>query len=80
MTFDFCLSSTSAVEIHLFSTASSKQATKDSRELMRTQYEWLFTNITVSCETINSFGFDQDVIIYTVGVTQRAKEPEDFVA
>ncbi|XP_034426825.1 5-hydroxytryptamine receptor 3A-like [Hippoglossus hippoglossus] len=59
-------------EIHLFSNSKSKKATEESKDLMRTQYEWLFININVSSEMINSFGFDQDVIIYTINMKRRS--------
>ncbi|XP_060951355.1 5-hydroxytryptamine receptor 3A-like [Limanda limanda] len=46
----------------------SKEATEESKELMRTQYEWLFNDIKVCSETINSF----DVIIYTINMKRRS--------
>lgn len=37
--------------------------------MMRTQYEWLFINMTVTNKTVNMFGLKQDVLIYTVSDT-----------
>ncbi|XP_069373631.1 5-hydroxytryptamine receptor 3A-like isoform X2 [Paralichthys olivaceus] len=62
----------SVAEIHLFQNSSSKEATEESRELMRTQYEWLFVNMKVTSQTVTSFGFDQDVVIYTINMKRRS--------
>ncbi|XP_058477480.1 5-hydroxytryptamine receptor 3A-like isoform X2 [Solea solea] len=58
-------------EIQLFYNASSSEATEESREVMRTQYEWLFINMTVANKTVDTFGLKQDVIIYTINMKRR---------
>ncbi|KAG7507925.1 5-hydroxytryptamine receptor 3A-like [Solea senegalensis] len=58
-------------EIQLFYNASSSEATEESREVMRTQYEWLFINMTVANKTVDTFGIKQDVIIYTINMKRR---------
>ena len=45
------------------------QSSEDTHTMMRTQYEWLFINMTVINKTVNMFGLKQDVLIYTVSVT-----------
>lgn len=56
--------------MRLVQQGGSAEATEWSREVMRTQYEWLFINMTVANKTVNSFVSDQDMIIYTVSWAQ----------
>ncbi|XP_045925189.1 5-hydroxytryptamine receptor 3A-like isoform X1 [Micropterus dolomieu] len=62
----------SVEEIHLVQYLNSSEATESSRELMRTQYEWLFINMTVTNKTVETFGFKQDVMIYTISIRRRS--------
>lgn len=57
-------------EIELVQHLSSLEA---KETMMRTQYEWLFVNMTVTNKTIDTFHHKQDVLVYTVsqpGCTQ----------
>ncbi|XP_067345192.1 5-hydroxytryptamine receptor 3A-like [Channa argus] len=58
-------------EIHLVHKASSAEVTRWSREVMRTQYEWLFINMTVTSKTVIVFNMEQDVILYTINMKRR---------
>ncbi|XP_049420098.1 5-hydroxytryptamine receptor 3A-like isoform X2 [Epinephelus fuscoguttatus] len=62
----------SDAEIQLVRHINSSQATEWSREVMRTQYEWLFINMTVTNKTVNMFDFQQDVMIYTITMKRRS--------
>ncbi|KAM9716173.1 LOW QUALITY PROTEIN: uncharacterized protein ACNS7B_022270 [Menidia menidia] len=53
-------------DIRLFHNLNSSVTAEWSRELMRTQYEWLFVDMTVTNKTVSPFGSEQDTIIYTV--------------
>ncbi|XP_041819281.1 5-hydroxytryptamine receptor 3A-like [Chelmon rostratus] len=59
-------------EIRLIRSLSSAEATLWSREVMLTQYEWLFINMTVTNETANMFGLKQDMMIFTVSMKRRS--------
>lgn len=59
------LSPTSAKDIRLQASDNSSEATEWSREVMRTQYEWLFISLTVTSRNASDLE-DQDMIIYTV--------------
>lgn len=56
----------SVQELQLLHLLSSAEATKWSREVMRTQNEWIFIGMTVVNKTGSEFGFEQDMIVYTV--------------
>ncbi|XP_033466547.2 5-hydroxytryptamine receptor 3A-like [Epinephelus lanceolatus] len=43
-----------------------------SREVMRTQYEWLFINMTVKEKTVNNFSYNQSMIVYTIKMRRRS--------
>nr|XP_020444483.1 5-hydroxytryptamine receptor 3A-like [Monopterus albus] len=57
-----------ANEIKLQPMDNSLEATRGSREVMQTQYEWLFISMTV----IVSNMLNQDVIIYTITMKRRS--------
>lgn len=59
------LSLTSVKDIRLHASDNSSEATEWSREVMRTQYEWLFLNMTVTTYNASDI-LGQDFIIYTV--------------
>ncbi|XP_033466937.1 5-hydroxytryptamine receptor 3C-like isoform X2 [Epinephelus lanceolatus] len=46
--------------------------TRWSRELMRTQYEWLFINISAEEKTVNNFSYNQSMIVYTIKMRRRS--------
>ncbi|XP_049916744.1 5-hydroxytryptamine receptor 3A-like [Epinephelus moara] len=43
-----------------------------SREVMQNQYEWLFINMTVRNKTVNTFGYNQSMIVYTITMKRRS--------
>ncbi|XP_047465579.1 5-hydroxytryptamine receptor 3A-like [Mugil cephalus] len=60
-----------ARDIRLWPSDNSSEATQWSREVMRTQYEWLFLNMTVTSDNATSL-VDQDIIIYTITMKRRS--------
>lgn len=56
---------TAAKDIRLLASDNSSEATEWSRELMRTQYEWLFINMMVTTKNATD-PEGQDLIVYTV--------------
>ncbi|XP_061913201.1 5-hydroxytryptamine receptor 3A-like isoform X2 [Entelurus aequoreus] len=61
----------SVQEIRLLHSLGSAEATRWSREVMRTQYEWLFVGMSVDNKTLTFFGIEQDMIIYTITMKRR---------
>ncbi|XP_060884687.1 5-hydroxytryptamine receptor 3A-like [Labrus mixtus] len=60
-----------AKNIRLQASDNSSEATEWSREVMRTQYEWLFLNMVVT--TVNATDWvSQDKIIYTITMKRRS--------
>ncbi|XP_014878914.1 5-hydroxytryptamine receptor 3E-like [Poecilia latipinna] len=59
-------------EIALFYNSNDTEITEESREAMQTQFEWLFLSMTVTNETVNHFGFNQTMIIYTINMKRRS--------
>ncbi|XP_070708341.1 5-hydroxytryptamine receptor 3A-like [Pempheris klunzingeri] len=59
-------------EIHLVEYLNSSMITDLSRKLMRTQYEWLFMDITVSHTTVQNFDFNQSVLVYIINMKRRS--------
>ncbi|KAM9837906.1 LOW QUALITY PROTEIN: 5-hydroxytryptamine receptor 3A-like [Aulostomus maculatus] len=57
-----------ARDVRLRPSDNSSEATEWSREVMRTQYEWLFINMTVTTKNASDI-LDYDTIIYTVCIT-----------
>ncbi|XP_051274672.1 5-hydroxytryptamine receptor 3A-like [Dicentrarchus labrax] len=60
-----------ARDIRLQASDNSSEATEWSREVMRTQYEWLFINMTVTTNNASDL-FGQDIIIYTITMRRRS--------
>ncbi|XP_019725684.1 5-hydroxytryptamine receptor 3A-like [Hippocampus comes] len=58
-------------ELQLLHLLSSAEATQWSREVMRTQNEWIFIGMTVVNKTGSGFGFEQDMIVYTINMKRR---------
>lgn len=67
------LSPTSAKDIRLQASDNSSEATEWSREVMRTQYEWLFINMKVTARNATDLE-DQDIIVYTVCLTKHREK------
>ncbi|XP_029978002.1 5-hydroxytryptamine receptor 3A-like [Sphaeramia orbicularis] len=59
-------------EIQLLLFADSSEVTNDTKEVLRTQYEWQFINVTVTNQTVNKYGRNQDMIVYTVFMKRRS--------
>ncbi|KAJ0015716.1 hypothetical protein NQD34_014006 [Periophthalmus magnuspinnatus] len=53
------------------SSYNSTEATEWSRDVMRTQYEWHFVNVTVTKSTTSPFDYRQDMITYSI-LVQRS--------
>ncbi|XP_061562223.1 5-hydroxytryptamine receptor 3A-like isoform X1 [Phycodurus eques] len=61
----------SVQELQLLHSLSSAEATKWSREVMRTQNEWLFIGMAVVNKTVSVFGIQQNMIVYTISMKRR---------
>ncbi|XP_018521246.1 5-hydroxytryptamine receptor 3C isoform X2 [Lates calcarifer] len=59
-------------EIWLYAITNSSKITEWSCQAMRTQYEWLFINMTVTRKTVNYFNFNQSMIVYTITMRRRS--------
>ncbi|KAF3853808.1 hypothetical protein F7725_014496 [Dissostichus mawsoni] len=60
-----------AKDIRLQPSDNSTEATEWSRDVMRTQYEWLFLNMTVTTNNASDL-ISQDIIIYTITMKRRS--------
>ncbi|XP_019960776.1 5-hydroxytryptamine receptor 3A-like [Paralichthys olivaceus] len=60
-----------AKDIRLRPSDNSSEATEWSREVMRTQYEWLFINMTVTANNATD-PLGQDIIVYTINMRRRS--------
>ncbi|XP_034070450.1 5-hydroxytryptamine receptor 3A-like [Gymnodraco acuticeps] len=43
-----------------------------SRRMMQAQNEWLFIDMTVNNKTVNNFGFNQSMLVYTINMKRRS--------
>ncbi|XP_035801830.2 5-hydroxytryptamine receptor 3A-like isoform X1 [Amphiprion ocellaris] len=59
-------------EIQLLFNTNNTAITERSRKVMRTQYEWLFIDMTATEETNDILGFNQTTIIYTITMKRRS--------
>uniref|UniRef100_A0A3B3BM35 5-hydroxytryptamine receptor 3A-like n=2 Tax=Oryzias melastigma TaxID=30732 RepID=A0A3B3BM35_ORYME len=59
-------------ELRLFYHTNDSELTEQSRQTIQTQYEWIFLNMTVHEKTVNHFGFNQTVIVYTITMKRRS--------
>ncbi|XP_053197012.1 5-hydroxytryptamine receptor 3A-like [Scomber japonicus] len=59
-------------ELNLEAIFDSTEATEWSREVMKTQYEWLYVNMSTTQTTIESFNFRQSMIVYTITMKRRS--------
>lgn len=64
------VSPTSVKDIRIVASDNSSEATEWSRDVMRTQYEWLFLHMTVTTRNGTS-PEDQDIIVYTVRMSRE---------
>ncbi|XP_023287059.1 5-hydroxytryptamine receptor 3A-like [Seriola lalandi dorsalis] len=62
----------SDTELELSHSMSSSDTTEWSHEMMQTQYEWLFIDMTVTNKTVERFSWTKDVIIYTIKMKRRS--------
>ncbi|XP_056286119.1 5-hydroxytryptamine receptor 3A-like isoform X2 [Pseudoliparis swirei] len=60
-----------ARDIRLLASDNSSEATEWSREVMRTQYEWLFIKMTVTSKNASDI-LGQDMVIYTITMKRRS--------
>ncbi|XP_059181173.1 5-hydroxytryptamine receptor 3A-like [Centropristis striata] len=60
-----------ARDIRLQPSDNSSEATEWSREVMRTQYEWLFINMTVTTNNASDM-VGQDIVVYTITMKRRS--------
>ncbi|XP_035997819.1 5-hydroxytryptamine receptor 3A-like [Fundulus heteroclitus] len=51
---------------------NSTEITKWSRDVMATEYEWVFVNMSVFNTTVNHFEFPQTVVIYTIFMRRKS--------
>ncbi|XP_071319504.1 5-hydroxytryptamine receptor 3A-like [Trachinotus anak] len=61
----------SAKDIRLHPIDNSSEATEWTREVMLTQYEWLFINMMVTLKNATDL-FDQDIIVFTINMQRRS--------
>ncbi|RVE59818.1 hypothetical protein OJAV_G00192330 [Oryzias javanicus] len=59
-------------ELRLFYHSNNSELTEQSRQTIQTQYEWIFLSMTVHEKTVNHFGFNQTVIVYTITMKRRS--------
>ncbi|XP_054482609.1 5-hydroxytryptamine receptor 3E-like, partial [Anoplopoma fimbria] len=43
-----------------------------SRKKMQTQSEWLFLDMTINNKTVDNFGFNQSILVYTITMKRRS--------
>ncbi|XP_034715348.1 5-hydroxytryptamine receptor 3A-like [Etheostoma cragini] len=60
-----------AKDIRLQPSDNSSEATEWSREVMRTQYEWLFINMIVTSNNASDIN-NQDIVVYTITMKRRS--------
>ncbi|RVE59819.1 hypothetical protein OJAV_G00192340 [Oryzias javanicus] len=59
-------------ELMLVEFTKNVDLTKKSRQTIKTQYEWIFINMSERKKTINHFGFNQTVVVYTITMKRRS--------
>ncbi|XP_027886117.1 5-hydroxytryptamine receptor 3A-like [Xiphophorus couchianus] len=50
----------------------SSVISKWSREIMATEFEWVFVNMSVTSSTVNHYGYNQTVVVYTVEMKKKS--------
>ncbi|XP_016523261.1 5-hydroxytryptamine receptor 3A-like, partial [Poecilia formosa] len=43
-----------------------------SREIMATEFEWVFVDMTVTNSTVNHYGYNQTIVIYTIEMKRKS--------
>ncbi|XP_033841039.1 5-hydroxytryptamine receptor 3A-like [Periophthalmus magnuspinnatus] len=59
-------------ELNIAAVLDSEKVSSWTRNRMKTQFEWVFIDMSVSNDTVPSFEKNQDVIIYTINMRRRA--------
>ncbi|XP_032430526.1 5-hydroxytryptamine receptor 3A-like [Xiphophorus hellerii] len=50
----------------------SSVISKWSREIMATEFEWVFVNMSVTSSTVNHYGYNQTVVVYTITMKRKS--------
>lgn len=56
-------------ELSLLEYTEDSELTEESRQTIQTQFEWIFISMSERKKTINHFGFNQTVVVYTVSIS-----------
>ncbi|XP_036073105.1 5-hydroxytryptamine receptor 3A-like [Oryzias melastigma] len=59
-------------ELMLVEFTKNSELTEQSRQTIQTQHEWIFINMSERKKTINYFGFNQTVVVYTITMKRRS--------
>ncbi|XP_032359085.1 5-hydroxytryptamine receptor 3A isoform X2 [Etheostoma spectabile] len=59
-------------QIMLIPETESSRNTKLSKEMMRTQSEWLFIDMKIDEKTVDNFGVTQSMLVYTITMKRRS--------
>ncbi|KAM6964132.1 5-hydroxytryptamine receptor 3A-like [Tautogolabrus adspersus] len=59
-------------QIKLKDLGNSRWTTENSKEIMRTQSDWEFINITSTNKTVDNFGIKQSMMVYTINMKRRS--------
>lgn len=51
----------------------SSVISKWSREIMATEFEWVFVNMSAKSSTVNHYGYNQTIVVYTVSMFYRQR-------
>ncbi|XP_054482952.1 5-hydroxytryptamine receptor 3C-like, partial [Anoplopoma fimbria] len=62
----------SAKDIKLIQFEESSWNEDWSRKKMQTQSEWLFLDMTINNKTVDNFGFNQSILVYTITMKRRS--------
>ena len=64
----FILSPTTDMEMHFSQWSNSSRTTNWTLTMIRSQSEWLFINMTIISKTVDNFGINQSMLVYTVSI------------
>ncbi|XP_037546869.1 5-hydroxytryptamine receptor 3B-like [Nematolebias whitei] len=59
-------------EINITEFENKTMATEWSFEAMRSKFEWMYLSQTITTKTVNYFGFNQSVIVYTIKMKRKS--------
>ncbi|XP_038551092.1 5-hydroxytryptamine receptor 3A-like, partial [Micropterus salmoides] len=62
----------SVEEIQLHELLGPSEVLRWSHKLMRTQYEWLFINMSITNKNVSTLGIEQSMIVYTITMKRRS--------